>query len=179
MYRLFMKPLFRKGFLNYFRLLVTLVYNYLAVFVFLLYDLLIFKPDAILINREIFRRVMPGIYKPLYKALLKKHRIIWSFDDYIMNNGEISKREWKLLCEYSDRIMVTHDYLKNTLPEDCRPRAEYIPQSDRDIHFAKKEFEKEKFEKNIRLCWVATGGNLPYLKRVIKDLDRADRKSVV
>jgi glycosyltransferase involved in cell wall biosynthesis len=174
LYEISMKPFYRRGIGNIVRkLMLLLVLHIRAIFSFI-NDIYFSKPYIVIICREIFPKYMPIIYKRIYYKLLKNKKVIWLFDDNI-KNSEISKREWKILCENSTSIMVTHDYLASTLPQYCKKKVNYIPQADgdisREIVGKYKPYRKLEYGKNVNLVWVATASSLPNLLYIIKSLD--------
>lgn len=176
LFRLFMKPCFRHGIGNIMRKGTLFFVQCVNVVRFMLRDIQVEKPDIIVICRELFPQKMPGVFTGLYKKLLQNRKVIWTFDDNI-KMGEISAREWKILCASADEIMVTHDYLKETLPHKCWKKVSFIPQADGDIsrelvEGAKKK-QKEQYSKEIYLVWVATSSNLPNMNFITNELEQA------
>ena len=176
LFRLFMRPTFRKGIGNFIRKGVLFVIQCLNILRFMVRDVYFYKPDTVVVCRKLFPQKMPGCFEGFYKKLVEKRKLIWTFDDNIIM-GEISKKEWTLLCKYSDEIMVTHEYLKNTLPKNIRKKVSYIPQADGDIQRQMVEKLKPKrevlYEKEIHLVWVATASNLPNMYYISKSLEQA------
>ena len=179
LFRLFMKPIFRHGLGNIIRKAVLFLIQCLNVLRFMIKDIVFYKPETIVICRELFPQKMPRCFSGLYKALLKNRKLIWTFDDNI-KMGEISEREWKILCENADEIMVTHDYLRDTLPSNLRNIISYIPQADGDVSEIPvgnyEEKKKNNYRKEVALIWVATSANLPNIHFISKQLEEAARK---
>lgn len=176
LFRLFMKPCFRHGIGNIIRKGTLFIVQCVNVVRFMIRDIQVEKPDIIVICRELFPQKMPRIFVGIYKKLLQNRKVIWTFDDNI-KMGEISAREWGLLCKNADEIMVTHDYLKETLPQECWKRVSFIPQADGDITRelveGAKQQQKEKYQKEINLVWVATSSNLPNMHYITYELEQA------
>jgi len=179
LFRFFMKPVFRHGLGSIFRKAILLVVQVFNILKFMLRDIHSYKPEVVVICRELFPTYMPGIFTGLYKKLLTGRKLIWTFDDNI-KLGEISKREWDILCAHADEIMVTHDYLKNTLPIEIQDKVDYIPQADGDIAElvarGKRKDRRESYKKKVSLVWVATSGNLPNMDYVLEELEAAAKK---
>lgn len=176
LFRLFMKPIFRKGIGNIFRKGILFVIQSVNIVRFMIKDIYFYKPDTIVICREMFPNKMLKCFTAPYIRLLKTRKVIWSFDDNIAM-GEISKREWDILCKYSNEIMLTHDYLKDTLPAGLHKKISYIPQADGDIDRSMVNRLKKKkdklYEREIRLVWVATAANLPNMYYISDSLEEA------
>lgn len=145
----------------------------------LLYDLG-HAPKMIVVQRELFPRYMPFFIGKLYSFVIKKNRVVWDFDDNIIWEGEIAKNEKKILENYSDRIIVTHDYLKDTLPDIYRNKVILLPTTDKKIsdslynECVKKRISK--YDECIRVIWVGTGNNLKNLDLIVEQLDYASEK---
>ena len=178
LYKISLKSFFRKGIGGVIRKTVLLLVMYFIIFISFIRDIYFFKPDIIVICRELFPQYMPIIFQNLYLHLLKNRNVIWTFDDNI-KDGEISTREWNILCENSTKIMVTHDYLKNTLPQFCHHKVSYLPQSDGDISNEDisryKTYREFEYSKSINILWVGTGSSLPSLSYIVESLDKAAR----
>ena len=176
LFKVSMKPFFRKGIGDIIRKSVLLILMYIIASFSFFYDIFFYKPDIVIICRDIFSKYMAASYKRPYLRLLKNRKVIWIFDDNI-KNVEISKREWNILCENATDIMVTHDYLKDTLPPYCQKKVSYIPQADgdisREIVNKFKSYRKIEYDSTVSLVWVATASNLPNLLYVIESLDKA------
>lgn len=143
------------------------------------FDLKHNRPDIIFIQREIFPRYMPIIFKKqVLKYLECSRKVIWDFDDNIIYSGEISSTEKKILSEYTDNIIVTNKYLKDTIENQYHEKIEYIATTDLEA-VEYKEFNNNdnynnkvlEYENTINLVWVGTKGNLKYLKKIISELD--------
>ena len=87
----------------------------------LLYDLKN-GTDIIVVQRELEPRYFSFLnYKLLRKCIgSRKIKLIWDFDDDIFENGEISKRESKVLSASSKIIVVTSNYLIRKLPVESQ-----------------------------------------------------------
>ena len=179
LFRLFMKPIFRHGIGSIFRKGVLFLIQVFNILRYMLRDIYVYRPEVVVICRELFPQYMPRCFAGIYKKFLTDCKLIWTFDDNI-KMGEISKREWDILCKYADEIMVTHDYLKDTLPEELKEKISYIPQADGDIeklvNKGKRKNKRESYEKSISLIWVATSVNLPNMYYISEQLEMAATK---
>lgn len=134
-----------------------------------------FPKDIIVIQRECSPRYMLGINYLLLKAISKKSKIIWDFDDDIITSGEISKKELKLLQNKASIIIVISEYLKKIIKSKNEDNILCLPTTDGDIYKEINESvleqRKEKIQTEIILVWVGTSVNLRNLDRIIPSLD--------
>ena len=156
----------------------ALVHAYLRVLFYLIKDCLS-KPDVIIIHRRVLTRYMPKSYKFLLNNIAKHKKIIWDFDDNIIDNKEVSYKTLEFYAQISSHIIVTHDFLKDLLPIAHRNKVYIMPTTDGDMY---KSYVEDSlintqrlstFEKNIELVWVATSVNLPHLEDIMPELDKA------
>lgn len=147
--------------------------------VFLVMDL-INKPDYVIVSRSIATRYIPFITRFLLKQVVKKSTLIWDFDDHIFKSREIHPKETQILGAFSEKIIVTHSYLRDQLPNEWKDKTIILPTTDGDMQgFSLAQLNKQRkkgFEKTIELVWVATVSNIPHLLRIIEDLDRAAQR---
>lgn len=140
-------------------------------------DSLIWKSKVIIINRRFFPRKCPILLEIILKKYLNKKRVYWDFDDNIFFDGEISKREAALLEAESDCIIVTNNYLSNTISEPYRNKVVLLPTTD--CEFENIDIDKSiskrssKFDEEIVVCWIGTMNNLKYLSSIMKELDES------
>lgn len=133
---------------------------------------------TLFVQRELVPRKVPGfLAKLIEKSMRNAEKVIWDFDDNIKESGEISGREFDLLCKYSTSILVCNEFLKSTLPESVQTKVTLIPTTDRaaeNIDLDEINGKRlETFDNKIILVWVGTAGNLTYLQKILPDLDRA------
>ena len=155
------------------------IQSYLRINLFLLIDL-VNQPDVFFIQREIFPRYSPFYIRNIMMILSKKSKIIWDFDDDILRNGEISSIEIEVLSKLSSHIIVTNNYLKETLNPKVQSKVVLLPTTDGDIYdyFKNYNFNQriELYKEKIVLLWIGTSNNIKYLKDIIKELDFAAKK---
>lgn len=137
------------------------------------------SPDIVVISRAAVPKVCVFPLSLMYKRVLKNSTVIWDFDDDIFGINEITKAEARLLQEYSDRIIVTSDYLKNMLNEDCQSRVLMLPTTDGDLTIDDKaEFNsrrKSLYKDAINVLWVGSSSGLKHIRNVVPALDMAAR----
>jgi len=130
------------------------------------------------VQRELVPRKVPGfLAKLMEKSMRNAEKVVWDFDDNILESGEISTKEFDLLCKYSTSILVCNEFLKSTLPESVQRKVTLIPTTDRaaenlDLDAVNRK-RLETFDSEIRLVWVGTAGNLTYLQKILPELDKA------
>lgn len=138
---------------------------------------LIEKPDVIVIQREVFPRLLLKICAVFYKKILFNSFVVWDFDDSILLSGEISKREWKLLLEHSDCIVATSDYLLKDLITKAKkikmPTTDGFCDSIDLVQYMNKR--KSVYNNVIKLVWVGTHSNLHNVVKILPQLDFAGK----
>lgn len=139
-------------------------------------DQLFFHSDIVVLNRKFFARKMPVVLKDELEKYLKERRLIWDFDDNIMDDQEITKQELELVSQYAEKIIVTNQYLKYKLDFFSQQKTILIPTTDMDLYqfdFIKSIEERLKtYETSINLVWVGSKNNVKYLELCILELDR-------
>lgn len=146
-------------------------------FVSLLADMLLYRPQVIVIQREVVPHILPPSFTTLIRLIGKGADIIWDFDDDIFESGEISAAERKILLEQSKKIVVVSDYLKQLLPAEYQKKTIVLPTSEKC--FLRESFSnllkrrRKTYPDAVSLIWIGTSGNLKYLDPVMKELDAA------
>lgn len=160
------------GFLYYICMLIRVTY-------FLLTDIKE-KPDYIVVSKTFCPRYTPFFLGQLIKKVTTNSTLYWDFDDYIFESGEISQKQASILTKNSKVIIVTSAFLKSKIDSEYHKKVILLPTTDGDMQgFDKRSLRRLRqstFQNEIRLAWVATGGNLPHLRKVIKALDKAAYK---
>ena len=159
-----------------FKIFLYLIYVFRTLW-FLLQDLHTIQDGIIIISRVIVPRHMPFLHKFLIKRLAKRNQIIWDFDDNILENKSISHADFRFFSEYSNRIVVTNDFLASLIDSKYKAKAIVLPTTDGDmLSFEPATMMAQRqllYNKEIRLIWVATATGLDYLKPIIPELDEA------
>lgn len=154
---------------------------YLLVFVrtvtFLFQDWMRLDNGYLIISKFIQPHYVSLLHLFFLKRIAKGNKIIWDFDDNILEGGSISKREFYFLAKYSTNIIVISDFLKSLIPSEYRYKVALLPTTDGDMREEDmKEIthkREELYGNKLVLVWVATASNLPYLERIIDILDAA------
>lgn len=151
------------------------LFCYSRVLLFLIRDSLFTNNCIIVINREISPIYFTKMFKYLAIKMLIKNYIIWDFDDNIKQSKEISDVEWLLLERYSDKIIVTNDFLKNCISYEYRNKVKLLSTTDGDMNLYDIEILNKKrileYENVIKIVWVGTFSNLKFLRQIISYLD--------
>jgi glycosyltransferase involved in cell wall biosynthesis len=161
------------------KLLVKLVFWLVGVcrtFVWIQKDHLFFHSDIIVLNRKFFARKMPILLKYVLNKYLKKRKLIWDFDDNIIDDKEISEQELFLVSEISENIIVTSQYLKDKLDSPAQQKTYLLPTTDMDL----KDFNyKDSIDNRLyiydfcfNMLWIGSKHNIEYLKTWITDVDK-------
>lgn len=165
--------------------ILTKILVYVHIYVRMLYALMqdvIIRPDIIVIHRRIISRFMPLSYKILLHLVkYQRTKIVWDFDDNITESRELSENTFRLFSKLSDRIVVTHNFLKDLVSKEYHHKVLIMPTTDGDMY---NSFENEHindirltdFDKELKLVWVATSSNLKYLESIIPILDSTAKK---
>lgn len=137
------------------------------------------KPDCIVVQKSMTKYKVSQKVMKMQEELLKNTTVIWDFDDDIVLGKEISDFEYDLYCKYAKHIVVTSEYLKNQLPENCQSRVILLPTTDMQMAVSEDELKginnkrKRRMQKQIDIVWLATGNNLFHLKSILNKLDDA------
>lgn len=136
-----------------------------------------YKPDILIVQREIFPKYMPAFFKKKVIRLFQDSTVIWDFDDDIFWNHEISKREQELLCIYSRDIIGIGQYAKNLLPSKYHKKFIMMPTTDflfcREEILKLQEIRSSIYKKEVRIVWVGTASNIKFLDVAITALEQA------
>lgn len=138
------------------------------------------KVETIIIQRTILPRHMPFLILLCLRYFYKDKNVIWDFDDNIIQSGEISRKEVNLLVEKSKKIIVTSNFLKETLPKDALGKVILSPTTDLGLSLIYSNSlikEREQtYDTSVNLIWIGTGGNIRFLNDIIEYLDDAANK---
>ena len=169
--------------------LICFIVAYFNTIFFLLRDY-INKPSHVIISREIMPRYLLWPLGGLLERIHLQSQIIWDFDDHILLGKEISVKEFNLLSKLSKTIVVTNEYLRNTIDSQYYNKVVLMPTTDGDC----SDLDIDKIINNrienlgevIYLIWIATAANMPHLVAVIpileaiaKDLQENRRQKLV
>ena len=155
-------------------------FMYILVFIRTIYSLLkdcfILKHGYLIISKFIQPHYTSFIHLFLLYVLSRRNKIIWDFDDNILDSHSISKREFKFLARYSTKILVISDFLKSLIPLQYQNKVFLIATTDGDMCdmdiVEVIENRKKSYEKQLKMVWVATASNLCFLERVAGILDK-------
>jgi glycosyltransferase involved in cell wall biosynthesis len=142
-----------------------------------LIELLFRQRSTLFIQREIFPRKVGVIRKALLNKLISKNKVIWDFDDNIIEMNEISQYEFDLLETKSSVIFVCNDFLMSLIDKEFQNKVMLLPTSDiacSQFYIDKSNSIRLKdYNKIIKLSWVGTFNNLKFLEDVVAELDES------
>lgn len=166
-----------RGYLEVF-LLATI--SIVRTFFFFLYDCLIFHAKIVVVNRRFFARRCPKILGLILARYLKRKRVIWDFDDNIILDQEITKREKQILQQMAEKIVVTGEYLRSTLKKEVWKKVILLPTTDLRLErenisdWIKRR--EQLYDHKIRLIWIGSRANLPELETILPIIEKAAEK---
>ncbi len=136
----------------------------------------LYKPDCIIVVREIFPRVILPVSAFFLRKKARKYNFVWDFDDSIIGT-EISQKESSIYFEYAKRIIVSTPYLKDMISSSTQRIIDVLCTTDGDITKAdicKAEQDKQaSYKIKVNMIWLATANNMPNLTTVLPYLDAA------
>jgi len=139
--------------------------------------MLINHSETVVINRKMFPRVMPFYGRSLLNKYLKNKAIYWDFDDNIIYDKEIMQVEKQLLSKYSNLIIVTSEYLKNTIDKEYMHKVKLLVTTDATFQHLNLDNINTKrllsYKDKIYIVWVGTKNNLAFLYNILPYLDKA------
>lgn len=146
----------------------------------LIRDYFTFKHGTIIISRVLIPHYLPSLHKCFIKKLAKHNKIIWDFDDNILENKSCSAKDFLFYSKYSDKIIVTSDILKSLIAPDYLNKVLLLPTTDGDmLSFDTDKYTEERFllySKEIRLIWVATASGMDFLRSIIPLLENTAKE---
>jgi len=161
------------------RISIDLIY-YLTMLIRVLSFLVIdniLVPKAIIVSKTFCPRYNPSLLLILINRLVKKVPLYWDFDDHIFISGEMPYKQKIILEEHSQSIIVTNTFLKSKIDTKFQYKVCILPTTDGDLQgFDIENLLHERlksYNKEVKLVWVATSGNIIHLKTVISVLDEA------
>lgn len=149
------------------------------VFKDLFHDSFVKTPDVLVIHKRLVSKYMPRFFRLMINRCHKKGcRIIWDFDDHLVEGHEMNQSTFEFFSSVSDMIVVTHDYLKSLLPSSVLEKVHILPTTDGDMYGLYENMDlmserKKTITKELRLVWVATSANIRNLLPVIPYIDEA------
>ncbi len=162
---------------NYFYKIFFGICGTIKVTYYIIWDMLINHSQTVVINRKMFPRVMPFYGKSLLNKYLKSKTIYWDFDDNIIYDKEISRVEKQLLSKYSNSIIVTNEYLRNTIDKEYMHKVKLLVTTDatfQNFNLDKVNTKRLlRYQYNVNIIWVGTKNNLAFLYNILPYLDKA------
>jgi len=151
----------------------------LRTLLFLLTDTLTMRHDTIIISRTIVPHHLPLFHKLLIMQLAKHNKIIWDFDDNIIENRSCPMTDFLFYTKNCHMIVTTSDILLSLIEPEYRSKVTLLPTTDGDMlsyDMLSVMTERENsYTKEVKLIWVATASSLDYIRSIIPALDEAAR----
>lgn len=128
-------------------------------------------PDILIVSRCFIRRAMPPSYRLMLKYIMNKGtKLIWDYDDNIIDCKEISRKHFDWVSSICNKIVVAGKPNLEMLREEHRHKAIILPTTDRDMYrrFCQNLIRRrlDTFKEEIRLVWVGTSISLPYVEAI-------------
>lgn len=134
------------------------------------------KGDIVIISRTISPRMLFPTHRWMLKYIASHATIIWDFDDNMLELGIVSRAEHNLLSAISQRIVVTHKFLADTIAPEYQNKVCVLPTTDGDmLNESTEQLLKARldtYDTEVRLVWLGTAGNLEFLRPIIPQLER-------
>ncbi len=145
----------------------------------LLHDFLT-PPNIMVVHRRILVKFMPSLYFYLLKETIKRGcKLIWDFDDNILESREISAKNFYKMAQLSSVIVVTHETLASLVPLEFKNKIQILHTTDGDMYkyylSNRNNLDSGRvyaLHNNINLVWVATSTNLKYLENISEILEK-------
>jgi glycosyltransferase involved in cell wall biosynthesis len=179
-FRYYLKFISTKKFFRYISFVFFYPIMVIRVTFFLLLDLHR-CPDYVILSRVFIPKKPPFFIKFLINRVLRNSKLIWDFDDNILENKQITFSEFIYLAKMSKHIVVIHENLISLVPQEFWQKVVLLPTTDGSMfnnHDKDKiaVLRKKRFINELAIVWVATSGNLFHLERIIKCLDQCAKK---
>lgn len=132
-------------------------------------------PDMLVVSRVLQKKYTPFIFKLLIRIIRSRGcKIVWDFDDDIIQMKEISERDFNYLMRISDIIIVASSELNKLILKQYLSKVIIIPTTDCDMYnLFSDDLTNQRantLEHEVRLVWVATSSSLQYLKTAAERL---------
>ncbi len=129
---------------------------------------LVAPPSVLIISRKLTDRVSPIYYFWILNSLRRRGtKIIWDFDDNIVDSKEISRRNFDRLSSLSHSIVVASPHLYHLIGQSYITKAIYLPTTDGTLYKRhNEEVDRRRLDsigEELRIVWVGTSVSLVYL----------------
>ena len=160
--------------------IIIFIYTYFRVLYQLLSDL-IWRPDFIILSRRLINRYLPFSYKILLKLIIKRGaKIIWDFDDNIIEMKEVTKKDFDFLCDISSTIIIATPIIKNLVPLKYQSKIVLLPTTDGDMNSRLSsdvmKWRLERLKKELIIVWTGTSVSLEFVRDICHHIENAASK---
>ncbi|MFI3332547.1 MAG: glycosyltransferase [Rikenellaceae bacterium] len=140
-------------------------------------------PSVLIISRKLTDRFSPIYYFWILRSLRRRGvKIIWDFDDNIIDSREISRSNFDRLSELSHTIVVASPHLYTLIQSRYLTKTIYLPTTDGTLygqHNSSVDYLREQsLDKELRIIWVGTSVSLAYLEPLAQMLEVLAQRSV-
>lgn len=137
-------------------------------------------PDILIVSRCLIRRAMPLSYRLMLKYIVSKgSKLIWDYDDNIIDCKEISRKHFDWMSSLASRIVVAGEPNLKMLHTEHHHKALILPTTDGDMYkFFNQELTRDRLETlktETRLIWVGTSISLPYVEAICPAIEKFAR----
>lgn len=157
-----------------------MVYILIRVFSQLVKDS-IHRPDVLIVSRRFVNRLFPVTYKFLFNRMKRKGtKIVWDFDDEIVETKELTRRNFNYMSRLADVITVAGQANKDMVLKKYQDKVIILPTTDGDMYqLFTSDVDKERIismDKEVRIVWAGTSVSLPFVKGICQHLEVAAEK---
>ena len=150
-------------------------YIYFRVLFNLIKDAII-RPDYLVISRCLINLVLPYIYRVLLIIIKKRGcKIIFDFDDQIIQLKEVTKEGFNFLSKVSNNIVVGSPLLRELVNIQYINKVTCLPTTDGDIHGLVSANVTDQrltyLETEIRIVWLGTFPGLKYVNEILPAIE--------
>lgn len=126
---------------------------------------------------------MPSFFFGFLRLMIYRgSRLVWDYDDNILEAKEISKKNFETMACLSSVIVVTHENLSSLVSKQYKHKIRILPTTDGDMYKSYISHQKEitqfrinSLHSEISLVWVATSSNMKYLEHITPILDEVGK----
>ena len=132
---------------------------------------------TVILARSIVPRHLPVLHKHLIRRLARRNKIVWDFDDNILESRRCSPADFRFYSGVSNTIVVSTDILQSFVDKKFAHKVKVLPTIDGDFrgYDTQEVLSKRQslYDEEIRLVWVATDSGLESIRPIVSCLDDA------
>jgi len=141
-----------------------------------------YRPGMLIVSRRFINMTLPISYKFLLKNMKKRGTyVIWDFDDHIIESKEITKKDFRWMEAFADKITVAGKENMLKVSVKYRHKVEILPSTDGDMYeLCTSEVDAHRAalmnDGFVRLVWVGTSSSLEFVKSICMGLEALGKK---